>query len=47
LRQTGDMTSFYQEMDKLESDNAIAQGPVRRYNRIRTSRSFRVSRSYR
>lgn len=44
LHKTGDMTTFYREMEKIESDEEITDAPVRRYNRIASGRSARVSR---
>jgi len=44
LHRTGDMTAFYREMDNLETEELASEGPVRRYNRIRSGRSFRSSR---
>lgn len=45
LHKTGDMTTFYREMENLESVEVAAWGPVRRYNRIRSGRSARISRN--
>lgn len=44
LHKSGDMNAFYREMDKLEEDELVAEGPVRRYNRIRSGRSYRTRR---
>ncbi len=43
LRATGDMTSFYQEMEKLEEDERTDAAPVRRYHSFRTRRSRRAA----
>lgn len=44
LNKTGDMTTFYREMEKFESDELASDGPVRRYNRVRSGRTPRISR---
>lgn len=41
LHQTGDMTTFYREMENLELQETLSRGPVRRYNRIASGRGFR------
>ncbi len=44
LHASGDMTSFYQEMEKLEEDERVDTAPVRRYDaRTRSGRSFRAT----
>ena len=42
LHRTGDMTTFYQRMEKLEEDEALADSPVYRGGRLRSGRSYRT-----
>lgn len=45
-REDGDMTGLYRRMEFFESKKASSDGPVRRYNRVRSGRSARFSRSH-